>query len=200
VFVRTSRRRIGPPALSSKPFRRGASCSSSSVVSARGRLASGPRLGWTDVGRKHHHRTSKRRKRCSASQAVTVDRKRSRAPSEANDGRHKIHGGEYRVTPLGRLGTYTVDFELAGFQTMRREGPPSPRSGFVAKVGRGIESSDRSTESVHGVWPVAGRLTSGTPPSARKCQLEVLQSIPTGPGTPLNRPAESWWLAVRGDS
>ena len=40
--------------------------------------------------------------------------------------------GEYRVTPLP-IGTYTVDFTLSGFQTVRREGVRLT-SGFVAKV------------------------------------------------------------------
>src|SRR5262245_32483281 len=40
--------------------------------------------------------------------------------------------GEYRLTPLP-IGTYTVDYALPGFQSVRREGLRLT-SGFVAKV------------------------------------------------------------------
>src|SRR5215470_17355806 len=61
--------------------------------------------------------------------------------------------GEYRLTPLA-IGTYTVDYTLAGFQTVRREGIRLT-AGFVARVDVGLKiGALAETITVSGATPI----------------------------------------------
>ena len=69
--------------------------------------------------------------------------------------------GEYRVTPLP-LGTYTVEYTLGGFQTLRREGVRLT-AGFVARIDVGLKIGALSESvTVSGASPVVDvKTTSG---------------------------------------
>ena len=83
--------------------------------------------------------------------------------------------GEYRVTPLP-LGTYTVEFTLSGFQTLRREGIRLT-AGFVARLDVPLQiASVAETVTVSGVSPVVD-VTATT--GATQLTREVLETIPT---------------------
>jgi hypothetical protein len=84
--------------------------------------------------------------------------------------------GEYRLTPLS-IGTYTVEYALPGFQTVRREGLRLT-AGFVAKVDVVLKiGAVAETITVSGAAPVVD-VTS----TASRTQLtrEALESVPVG--------------------
>ena len=71
--------------------------------------------------------------------------------------------GEYRLTPLA-IGTYTVEYSLSGFQTIRRDGLRLT-AGFVAKVDEVMK--------IRFPLPVVVALPSpGAPPPAPKTELQ----------------------------
>ena len=84
--------------------------------------------------------------------------------------------GEYRLTPLP-LGSYIVEYQLEGFQTVRR---PDLRltAGFTAKVDVVLKVSTlQETITVSGAAPVVD-VTSTT--STTQLTRETLEVIPTG--------------------
>src|SRR5437016_11371892 len=84
--------------------------------------------------------------------------------------------GEYRLTPLP-LGTYTVEYALEGFQTVRR---PELRltAGFTAKVDIVLKVSTLAeTITVSGEAPLVD-VTSTT--ATTQLTRETLEVIPTG--------------------
>ncbi len=84
--------------------------------------------------------------------------------------------GEYRLTPLP-IGTYTVEYTLPGFQSVRREGLRLT-SGFVARVDETLKLGGvAETITVSGAAPVVD-VTS----TASRTQLtrEALEAIPVG--------------------
>jgi hypothetical protein len=84
--------------------------------------------------------------------------------------------GEYRLTPLP-IGTYTVDYVLPGFQTVRREGLRLT-AGFVARVDEMMKvGTVQETVTVSGAAPVVD-VTSTT--SRTQLTKEALETIPVG--------------------
>src|SRR2546428_8271359 len=84
--------------------------------------------------------------------------------------------GEYRLTPLP-LGTYAVEYVLAGFQTLQR---PDLRltAGFTAKVDVVMKVSALSeTITVSGASPVVDTMSTT---STTQLTRETLEVIPTG--------------------
>ena len=84
--------------------------------------------------------------------------------------------GEYRLTPLP-LGTYAVEYLLAGFQTLQR---PDLRltAGFTAKVDVVMKVSALSeTITVSGASPVVDTMSTT---STTQLTRETLEVIPTG--------------------
>src|SRR5262245_40731356 len=68
--------------------------------------------------------------------------------------------GEYRVTPLP-IGTYTVEYGLSGFQTVRREGMRLT-AGFVASIDIALKvGSLEESVTVSGVSPVVDVHSTG---------------------------------------
>lgn len=84
--------------------------------------------------------------------------------------------GEYRLTPLP-IGTYTVEYALAGFSTARREGVRLT-AGFTARLDIALEvGSLEETVTVSGAAPLVDvAATSITTHVTR----DVLEIIPTG--------------------
>ena len=84
--------------------------------------------------------------------------------------------GEYRLSPLP-LGTYTVEYSLEGFQTVRRA-DLRITAGFTAKVDVVLKVSTlQETITVSGAAPVVD-VTSTT--STTQLTRETLEVIPTG--------------------
>jgi len=84
--------------------------------------------------------------------------------------------GEYRLTPLP-IGTYTLQFELSGFQTVRLDGIRMT-SGFVAKVNQPMKiGAMAETITVSGQSPLVDVTQAST---ATTLQAETLQLIPSG--------------------
>jgi hypothetical protein len=87
--------------------------------------------------------------------------------------------GEYRLSPLP-IGTYTVVFELAGFQNVRREGIRLT-VGFTARVdtemGVGAVSE---TITVSGASPLVDTTSTATSTELSQDQLEVLPTSRDG--------------------
>jgi hypothetical protein len=84
--------------------------------------------------------------------------------------------GEYRLTPLP-IGTYEVSYELAGFQSIRREGLRLT-SGFTARVDivmnvGGVQESI----TVSGASPVVDTTATST---STRLTSEMLETTPTG--------------------
>jgi hypothetical protein len=108
--------------------------------------------------------------------------------------------GEYRLTPLP-IGSYNVQYELSGFQTLRREGVRLTQ-GFVAKIDIVLKVGILAeTVTVSGASPVVD-VTSTK--ASTQLTRETLEAIPTSRnGTPhwLNRRlacGRIWIAAVRG--
>src|SRR6266852_1881024 len=87
--------------------------------------------------------------------------------------------GEYRLTPLP-IGTYTVEYTLPGFQTVRREGIRLT-VGFTAKIDIGLKvGSVAETITVSGATPVVDvRSTTATTQLTRET-IELLPSSRNG--------------------
>src|SRR4029453_10783094 len=85
--------------------------------------------------------------------------------------------GEYRLSPLP-IGTYQVDYTLAGFQGMRREGIRLT-VGFVAKLDTVLKvGSLEETVTVSGVSPLVDVNSTGT--SRTSFTRETLEVNPSG--------------------
>ena len=83
--------------------------------------------------------------------------------------------GEYRVTPLP-LGTYTVEFTLPGFQTIRREGIRLT-AGFVARLDVSLAVGGvAETVTVSGASPVVDVKTTA---AGTQMTREILDAVPT---------------------
>lgn len=83
--------------------------------------------------------------------------------------------GEYRLTPLP-IGTYQIDYELQGFQSVRREGLRLTVE-FVAKVDIVMNvGSLAETVTVSGAAPVVDIASTG---ASTRLTTETLQLIPT---------------------
>ena len=83
--------------------------------------------------------------------------------------------GEYRLTPLS-IGTFSVEFTLSGFQTVRREGIVLTAS-FVAKVDIQLKvGAIAETVTVSGASPVVDVVSTT---SATRLTRETLDIIPT---------------------
>jgi hypothetical protein len=87
--------------------------------------------------------------------------------------------GEYRLVPLP-IGTYTVEYTLPGFQTVRREGIRLT-VGFTAKIDIGLKvGSLAETITVSGATPVVDvRSTTATTQLTRET-IELLPSSRNG--------------------
>lgn len=84
--------------------------------------------------------------------------------------------GEFRVTPLP-IGLYTVEFELAGFQTLRRD-EVRLTVGFQARLDTALQLGAVSeTVTVSGQSPVVDVRTTST---GTELTRELLESVPTG--------------------
>lgn len=80
--------------------------------------------------------------------------------------------GEYRLTPLP-IGIFTVVYELAGFQTVRRENIPLT-AGFVAKIDASLKvGAVTETITVSGAAPVVDVTTTATVTHLTKATLET---------------------------
>jgi Carboxypeptidase regulatory-like domain len=87
--------------------------------------------------------------------------------------------GEYRLSPLP-IGLYTVLFELAGFQTVRREGVRLT-VGFTARVDPEMNvGSVAETITVSGASPLVDTTSTATSTELTREQLEVLPSSRDG--------------------
>jgi hypothetical protein len=83
--------------------------------------------------------------------------------------------GEYRLTPLP-IGTYTIEYTLSGFQTVRREGVRLG-VGFTARVDVGLKvGALQETITVSGAAPVVDT-TSTT--AVTQFTRETLEALPT---------------------
>jgi hypothetical protein len=86
-----------------------------------------------------------------------------------------VHG-EYRVTPLP-IGTYSAEFTLSGFQTLRRENIRLT-AGFVAKIDVALKiGSVSETITVSAQSPVVDVKTTS---SGTEVTQEILAAVPTG--------------------
>jgi hypothetical protein len=84
--------------------------------------------------------------------------------------------GEYRLTPLP-IGTYTVEYTLTGFQTVRQEGVRLT-AGFTAKLDIVLKvGALEETVTVSGASPVVDVTATGVTTHATR---DVLELIPTG--------------------
>jgi hypothetical protein len=91
--------------------------------------------------------------------------------STVTDGR-----GEYRLTPLP-IGVFEIRYELAGFQSVRREGLRLT-SGFVARVDVGLKvGSLEESIQVTGASPVVDVTATST---SSRLTTEMLETTPTG--------------------
>src|SRR5687767_2159827 len=83
--------------------------------------------------------------------------------------------GEYRLTPLP-IGTYTVEYSLGGFQTVRREGVRLT-AGFTARLDivLGVGTL-QETVTVSGVTPLVDVAATNT---STQLTRERLDAIPT---------------------
>ena len=87
--------------------------------------------------------------------------------------------GEYRLTPLP-IGLYTVLFELAGFQSVRREGVRLT-VGFTARVDTELNvGALAETITVSGVSPLVDPTSTATSTELTREQLEVLPTSRDG--------------------
>ena len=84
--------------------------------------------------------------------------------------------GEYRLTPLP-IGTYTVEYSLSGFQTVRREGVRLT-AGFTAKLDIALGIGELK-ESVT-VTGAALQVDTASTNTVTQLTKEALQTIPTG--------------------
>jgi carboxypeptidase family protein/TonB-dependent receptor-like protein len=83
--------------------------------------------------------------------------------------------GEYRLTPLP-IGTYTVTYELAGFQNLRREGVQLT-VGFTAKLDQVMNPGGvAETITVSGASPLVDVTSTAT---STNVKLEALEILPT---------------------
>ena len=83
--------------------------------------------------------------------------------------------GEYRVTPLP-LGTYSVEFTLAGFQTQRREAVRLT-AGFASRIDVQLKvGAVQETVTVSGQSPVVDVRTTS---AGTQVTREILESAPT---------------------
>ena len=83
--------------------------------------------------------------------------------------------GQYRLSPLP-VGTYTVTYELAGFQTLKREGVQL-QVGFVAKLDQALNpGAVQETVTVTGESPTVD-LTN--PAHSVNLSVEALETLPT---------------------
>jgi hypothetical protein len=84
--------------------------------------------------------------------------------------------GEYRLTPLP-IGTYTVEYSLSGFQTVRREGL-RVTAGFVAKMDEVMKiGALAETLTVSGAAPIVDVQSTA---SRTNLMREALETIPVG--------------------
>lgn len=87
--------------------------------------------------------------------------------------------GEYRVTPLP-IGTYTVQYELQGFQPVRREGIRLT-AGFTARVDVALSvGALTETVTVSGAAPVIDTTSATTSTQLTREMLEVLPAGRSG--------------------
>jgi hypothetical protein len=87
--------------------------------------------------------------------------------------------GEYRLTPLP-IGTYTVDYVLSGFQTVRREGVRLT-IGFTARLDIGLKvGSLEETITVSGLSPVVDTTSTTTTTQFTRESIELLPSSRNG--------------------
>jgi hypothetical protein len=87
--------------------------------------------------------------------------------------------GEYRLSPLP-IGTYTVLFELAGFQNVRREGVRLT-VGFTARVDSEMNVGGvAETITVSGASPLVDTTSTATSTELTREQLEVLPTSRDG--------------------
>jgi hypothetical protein len=83
--------------------------------------------------------------------------------------------GQYRITPLP-VGTYTVTYEVAGFQTVRQEGVRL-EVGFVATLDQALRPGDLTeTVTVTGVSPT---VDVTNPAHSVNLANETLETLPT---------------------
>ena len=84
--------------------------------------------------------------------------------------------GEYRLTPLP-IGTYTVEYQLQGFQTIRREGVRLPLD-FTARLDVALKvGALEETVTVSGAAPVVDVQSTAT---RTQIAREALETIPRG--------------------
>jgi hypothetical protein len=84
--------------------------------------------------------------------------------------------GEYRLTPLP-IGVFAVTYELAGFQTVKREGLRLT-SGFTARVDLSLKVGGlQESVTVSGASPVVDVASTAT---STRLTAEVLETTPTG--------------------
>jgi hypothetical protein len=84
--------------------------------------------------------------------------------------------GEYRVTPLP-IGTYSVQYELSGFQTVRLAEVRLP-AGFTAKLDQGLKiGALTETVTVSGQSPLVDVTQAST---ATTLETDALELIPSG--------------------
>jgi hypothetical protein len=84
--------------------------------------------------------------------------------------------GEYRLTPLA-IGTYSVDYTLTGFQTVRREGIRLT-AGFVARVDVSLKiGALAETITVSGATPIVDVQSAA---SRTELTREALEATPVG--------------------
>jgi hypothetical protein len=84
--------------------------------------------------------------------------------------------GEYRLTPLP-IGTYTVEYALSGFQTIRRDGLRLT-AGFVAKVDEVMKiGALAETLTVSGAAPIVDVQSTACRTNLMR---EALETIPVG--------------------
>ena len=88
-------------------------------------------------------------------------------------------GGEYRLTPLP-IGTYTVEYALSGFQTVRRE-DIRLTIGFTARVDIGLKvGSLQESIIVSGVSPVVDTTSTTATTQFTRESIELLPSSRNG--------------------
>src|SRR3989475_5738668 len=87
--------------------------------------------------------------------------------------------GEYRLTPLP-IGTYTVEYMLSGFQTVRRDGIRLT-AGFTARVDVQLKVGQREeTVTVSGASPLVDAAATTTSTQLAKEALELVPSSRNG--------------------
>ena len=87
--------------------------------------------------------------------------------------------GEYRLTPLP-IGTYTVEYTLSGFQTVRRDGIRLT-AGFTARIDAQLKVGQlEETVTVSGASPLVDAASTATTTQLTKETLELVPSSRNG--------------------